>query len=283
MKNAMKFLTLCVLAGVVVAMCGCTSPSNNAVPTVTSTVHTNNTTKAAVKTTKAVVKPATKTTVKPTPAMATPVPYTPTTPTTPNAPVTGSFGQSSYVFANGTVVTATVSNWQSNPTVAIGSTAHAQTIPMQSLGNGKYTYTFEGVIFTVHGSGSGGMTLVDNGVTLASATTTWSNPAPTATPKQAPTLTWTSDMPPQSGVMQGGYADFMAYYNDHPASGLGAFYTPKWYVDGQLVYTGTPTQAYVSWGADTANLSIGSHTVTLDAAGTGLSITATFTVIPAAK
>jgi hypothetical protein len=70
MKSAEKFLTLCVLAGVVVAMCGCTSPSNNAVPTVTSTAH-NNTTKTAVKTTKAVVKPTA--TVAPA-AVATPVP-----------------------------------------------------------------------------------------------------------------------------------------------------------------------------------------------------------------
>ena len=73
MKNIMKLLTLCVLVAVVVGMCGCTSPSNNAVPTVTSTAH-NNTTKTAVKTTKAVVKPTT--TVKPA-AVATPIPATP--------------------------------------------------------------------------------------------------------------------------------------------------------------------------------------------------------------
>jgi hypothetical protein len=107
-------------------------------------------------------------------------------------------------------------------------------------------------------------------------------PYPTAKPTQAPTLTW-STLPPQSGVMKGGYALVMAYYNDHPSSGLGAFYTPKWYVDGKLVYTGSPVQAYVSWGIDTTNLSVGTHTVTLEAAGTGLSVTATFTVIPAAK
>jgi predicted small secreted protein len=104
------------------------------------------------------------------------------TPTaTPSGPVTGSFGQSSYVVANGTVVTATVSNWQSNPDVEIGNTAHAQTVPMQSIGNGEYTYTFEGVIFYTYGSGTGGITLVDNGAVVASATTTWSNPAPAGT------------------------------------------------------------------------------------------------------
>ena len=41
------------------------------------------------------------------------------TPTASTQPVTGSFGQSSYVEANGTVVTATVSNWASNPSVVI--------------------------------------------------------------------------------------------------------------------------------------------------------------------
>lgn len=210
MKNAMKFLTLCVLAGVVVGMCGCTAPNssnNNAVPILTNTTH-NATTTAKVNKTAAVVKQ----TVKPTTPTATPAPAYVATPS------------------------------------PVDNTPVATPIPQDTRISAPHVIT-----------------------------------VPTATPTSSATLTWTSDMPPQSGVMQGGYADFMAYYNDHPASGLGAFYTPKWYVDGQLVYTGTPTQAYVSWGADTANLSIGSHTVTLDAAGTGLSITATFTVIPAAK
>jgi hypothetical protein len=47
---------------------------------------------------------------------------------------------------------------------------------MQSLGNGRYTFTFEGVVFFVHGSGSGGITLVDNGKIVAYAATTWTNP-----------------------------------------------------------------------------------------------------------
>jgi hypothetical protein len=90
--------------------------------------------------------------------------------------VTGHFGQSTYVVANGTVVTAYVSNWQSNPSVDIGLSTNHNPVPMQSVGNGEYTYTFEGVIFVVHGSGSGGITLWDNGVQVATAATTWTNP-----------------------------------------------------------------------------------------------------------
>lgn len=75
----MKFLTLCVLAGVVVAMCGCTAPSSsNAVPLTTNTTHNETATANANKTT------AIKTV---TPNAATPTPAYVATPTPPNAPV----------------------------------------------------------------------------------------------------------------------------------------------------------------------------------------------------
>jgi hypothetical protein len=83
--------------------------------------------------------------------------------------------------ANGTVVTATVSNWASNPNVELGLSANYPPVPMQSTGNGVYSYTFEGVILA-HGSGSGGISLYDNGKIVAYATTTWSNLTPTPTP-----------------------------------------------------------------------------------------------------
>ena len=211
MKNVMKFLTLCVLAGVVVAMCGCTSPSNNAVPTVTSTVHINNTTKAAVKTTKAVAKPTT--TVKPaatvTPAsVATPVPAVATP-----------------------VATAT---------------------PYPTLKN-------------LHGDESGQMM----------------NPTPT--PTQAPTFAWTQK--PQAPVMKGGDAFFAASYESHTTGGSGAFYTPHWFLDGKPTTVGTPTSGVAMYWPDTNTLSLGVHTVSVDAMGLPggtLTLSTTFTVIAAA-
>jgi hypothetical protein len=142
-----------------IAAAGCTSKQPQPVD-YTNLTHNATTAKTVVAT------------VTPTPSL-TPSPTPTTNPTT----VTGSFDQSSYVFANGTVITAHVSNWQSNPSVVIGTTAHVQTEPMQSLGNGQYTLTWEGVIMLVYGSGHGGITLVDNGKVIASATTTWTNQA----------------------------------------------------------------------------------------------------------
>jgi hypothetical protein len=96
---------------------------------------------------------------------------------TPIPTATGSFGQSSYNVANGTVITATVSNWQSNPNVQLGLSTNYAPVPMQSMGNGVYSYTLENVIILAHGSGSGGISLYDNGIVVAHATTTWTNPA----------------------------------------------------------------------------------------------------------
>jgi hypothetical protein len=105
-------------------------------------------------------------------------------PTPTPQPVTGYFGQSNYVIANGTVVTAYVSNWQSNPSVAMGSPAHGSSVPMQPIGNGWYTLTLEGVIIlnVPNPGGHGVMSLVDNGKQIATATTTWEFPSPTPTP-----------------------------------------------------------------------------------------------------
>jgi hypothetical protein len=47
---------------------------------------------------------------------------------------------------------------------------------MQPIGNGVYTYTFEDVVIYLHGSGTGGLQLIDNGKMIAAATTTWTNP-----------------------------------------------------------------------------------------------------------
>lgn len=106
-------------------------------------------------------------------------------------------------------------------------------------------------------------------------------PAATPTPTQAPTFTWS--VVPQAPVMQGAYPMFMCYYNSHMTEGPN--YTPHWYIDGREYYTGMPTSSYASSGPDTSTLSLGAHTVTVDAMGLPqgtLTLSYTFTVIPAA-
>ena len=161
---------------------GCTSSNNNN-QAASSASQAGSTTAKATASVSASASARPSVTPSPTPSSTPSVTPSPTPSSTPSPtpspqPVTGSFDQSTYVVANGTVVTATVSNWQSNPSVAIGSPAHGSTIPMQSLGNGRYTLTLEGVIIlrVPSSSGTGIMTLVDNGKQVATAATIWRNP-----------------------------------------------------------------------------------------------------------
>ena len=120
LKYALPLLFIGSLA--LVSISGCTSqipaPNNQL-----------NTTASVSASASAALTPTPSVTPSPTPS-ATPAATTSPAPSntpsaTPSAqpstqPVTGSFGQSSYVMANGTVITATVSNWQSNPDVGLG-------------------------------------------------------------------------------------------------------------------------------------------------------------------
>jgi hypothetical protein len=180
LKYALPFLFIGSLA--LVSISGCTSQ----IPAPNNQLNTSTSVSASAS---ATATPIPSVSPSPTPsATPSPTPSVTPSPTPSPQPVTGSFGQSSYVVANGTVVTATVSNWQSNPDVALGTTAHAQTIPMTAIGSGQYSYTMEGVILP-YGSGSGGIALYDNGKLVAQAATTWSNLTPTPTPTPTPTAT----------------------------------------------------------------------------------------------
>jgi len=179
LKYALPLLFISSLA--LVSISGCTSSTsstpNTQIDNTTTSVATATTTATApTVTAQPTVTPTAQPTVAPTAQPTTaPTPTAIPTATPTPAPVTGSFGQSTYVLANGTVVTATVSNWQSNPSVGIGD-AHGNFIPMQPIGNGVYTYTFEDVVIYLHGSGTGGLQLIDNSKMIATATTTWTNP-----------------------------------------------------------------------------------------------------------
>ena len=166
----LKPITAIVVLSLVVAsllVSGCTSSTNsNQAANSASSVATK-TANATTKAASAFVKPSSSASV---------ISPTPTPSATPTPPVTGSFGQSTYVVANGTVITATVSNWRSNPDVALGLSTNHAPVPMQPIGNGVYSYTLEGVVIIVHGTGSGGISLWDNGVIVAYANTTWTNP-----------------------------------------------------------------------------------------------------------
>jgi hypothetical protein len=161
MKLFEKLLTIGVLMAFVVGMCGCTAPSsaNNAGPITTNATALGKT--AQVKTIKT-----------PTAEVHTYVP----TPTPKATPVTGSFDQKTYLMANGTVITATVSNGASNPSVGIGFSPNSSPLPMQPIGNGRYSFTLEGVIILHKSSGHGVMTLWVNGEQVNTAATTWANP-----------------------------------------------------------------------------------------------------------
>jgi hypothetical protein len=175
MRKVVIILVAVMLIGVIAAA-GCTTKTENNQIVLNSTNTTNTSTTTQTTTAvKATLKPsATSTPIYPTYIpLSTP---TPTPSVTPTPPVTGSFGQSTYVVANGTVITATVSNWRSNPDVALGLSTNHAPVPMQPIGNGVYSYTLEGVVIIVHGTGSGGISLWDNGVIVAYANTTWTNP-----------------------------------------------------------------------------------------------------------
>lgn len=182
-----KIITLLLTALFITAigLAGCTAKQPQPID---YTNLTHNTTIA--KTATATINPSVTPSITPSPG-----------PTT----VTGSFGESSYFLTNGTVITATVSNWQSNPNIEIGDTAHAQTVSMQSTGNGGYTYTLEGVTLVPSGRGQGGITLLDNGVIVASATTTWINPSPTPLPTKQPTQISWEVIPVSSHTLEGSF------------------------------------------------------------------------------
>ena len=165
LKYALPLLFICSLA--LVSISGCTSQ----IPAPNNQLNTTTSVSASASATPTPTPSATPS--------ATPSPTPSAQPST--QPVTGSFGQSSYIVANGTVITATVSNWASNPDVALGLSANYPPVPMQPTGNGGYSYTLEGVVLP-HGSGTGGISLYDNGKIVAYATTTWTNPTPTPTP-----------------------------------------------------------------------------------------------------
>jgi hypothetical protein len=167
LKYALPLLFIGSLA--LVSISGCTSSTS-------SNQAAGNTSQAASTTANITTSASASASATPT---ATPSPTPSSQPTT--KPVTGSFGQSSYIVANATVITATVSNWASNPTIGIG-TANGGYEQMQPTGNGGYSYTMWGVVIYAHGSGTGGISLVDNGKIVAYATTIWSNPTPTPTP-----------------------------------------------------------------------------------------------------
>jgi hypothetical protein len=166
MKAYMKLLTIGVLMAFVVGTCGCTAPSsaNNAGPITTNATAQVKT--AQVKT----IKTPTASSVP-----SAPVPAYVRAPAPEATPVTGSFDQKTYLMANGTVITATVSNSPAN--VGIGLSPNNSPLPMHSLGGGRYTFTLEGVIrLRGTGPGHGVITLWDNSKQINTATTTWANP-----------------------------------------------------------------------------------------------------------
>jgi outer membrane murein-binding lipoprotein Lpp len=166
--TAMIVLSLIVVSLIV---SGCLSSTN-------SNQAASSASQAASTTANITASASASASARPTPTpTATPTPTPTATPTpTPTPPVTGSFGQSTYVVANGTVITATVSNWKSNPDVGLGLSTNHAPLPMQPIGNGVYSFTLEDVVIIVHGTGSGGISLWDNGVIVAYANTTWTNP-----------------------------------------------------------------------------------------------------------
>jgi outer membrane murein-binding lipoprotein Lpp len=179
-----------VVASLLVSGCTTSTNSNQAASSASSAASTTantttNTTKSASATPSASASIIGITpTSKPTP---TPPPPTPT-PTPPPQPVTGSFGQSAYTMERGgtetmqgnqpvliggntITVTATVSNWASNPTVYVNlPDAHGDRLLMQSTGNGGYSAVVP--TLAVQQTTTLTLTLTDNGAQVAHATWT---------------------------------------------------------------------------------------------------------------
>ena len=164
----MAAIVVLLLLSASLLVSGCTSSTN-------SNQAASSASQAASTTAKATASASASASATPTPKLSVTPSPTPSPQPTPQ-PVTGSFGQSTYIVANGTVITATVSNWRSNPDVALGLSTNHAPVPMQPIGNGVYSYTLEGVVILVHGTGRGGISLYDNGVIVAYANTTWTNP-----------------------------------------------------------------------------------------------------------
>ena len=164
-----------------VSVCGCLTPQPQSVPLAPENVSIKPTTITTHVTAKASITPSVTPSSTPSVApSATPSPQQ----------VTGSFGQSEYSVNVGSAVTvtATVSNWQLNPTVYVKiPDAHWSNEPMQSDGNGGYSATVEGI-------GTGSLTLIDNGAIINHATLiTESTPSPTPTATPTPSGTQTPE------------------------------------------------------------------------------------------